>query len=229
MKTALNKSELIHEIMSSGEKIDKFVLEELANKLHEQIPKGSGYSFYDKMDERMLENIHRIFIKKETDGKGRFLEYRFANFIMKHSKVDFARLKIRYPLPEIGEIDVIGFDSQKKPKPLLVAECKDRPMKYEDVDKWISNIKRIYSRYDGSLIQAYLVGSNGYTEGTIKRIEDLEEVDSKKGILKIRGGASRIKEFIISDKALGESGRVFFEIYDVRQNKFVRILPRYNR
>lgn len=225
MKNALDKPTLIHEIMN-GEKINKQVLEELANSLHEQIPTGSSYSLYNKMDERMLESIHRIFVKKETDGKGRFLEFRFANFLMKHSKVIFPRLRIRYKLEGIGEIDIIGFDSEKKPKPLLLAECKDRKMKFEDVDKWIENIRRVFSKYNGSLMEAYLVGSSGYTQETIKRIESSPEIDSKKGFLKMGGVSSRIKEFIISDKALEESGRVFFGIYDVRQNKFMRILPR---
>lgn len=219
----LNKPQLISEIINSREKIDKSVLEEIANYLHEPISTGSGYNLYNKMNERMLENIHRIFIKKETDGKGRYLEYQFANFIKRHTRLDVARLKIRSKLPKIGEIDVLGCDSHDQP--LVIAECKDRPVKKEDVDKWISNIKRVYSEYNGSLQEAYFVGSNGYTEDTVKRVEDLKEIDPKKGILKM-GGVSLIKDFLSTGKELGESGKVFIEIYDVRQNQFVKILPR---
>ena len=93
---------------------------------------------------------------------------------------------------------------------------------------WISGFqtfKRVYSEYEGSLQEAYFVGSNGYTEGTVKRIEDLKEINPKKGILKM-GSLSLIKDFLNTGKGISESGKVFIEIYDVRQNQFVKILPR---
>jgi hypothetical protein len=134
-RVELSKAQLIHEIINNREKIDKSILEEIAHYLHEPVPTGSGYNLYNRMNERMLENVHRIFVQKETDGKGRFLEYQFGNFMMRHLKLDVGKLKIRYDLPKIGEIDVLGFDSHDRP--LVLAECKDRPVKNEDIDKWL--------------------------------------------------------------------------------------------
>ena len=92
-KVEISKPQLINEVISSKAKVDKAVIEELATYLHEPMPKGSGYNLYNNMNEKMLEMVHRIFIKNESDGKGRFLEFQFANFLMKHTKADVARLK----------------------------------------------------------------------------------------------------------------------------------------
>ena len=186
------------------------------------MPNGSGYNLYNNMSEKMLETVHRIFIKSETDGKGRNLEYQFANFLMKYTNADIARIKIRAELPKVGEIDILGYDSEDQP--ILIAECKDRPVKYEDVDKWIMNTKRVHNQYEGTLQESYFVGSNGYTQGTVKHIEDLGEVDPRKGILKM-GGMAIIKDFLGTNKGLGNSGKVYIEMYDVRNNQFLKILP----
>lgn len=219
----LGKADLILKLTENKEKIDKSVLEAMANYMHESIPNGSGYSLYKKMSEKFLERLYRVFVEKETDGKGRYLEYRFANFIKNKSTCDIARLKIRYDLPKVGEIDVLGFDSDDKP--VFIAECKDRPVKYEDIDKWISNVKRAYSEYGGSLTEAYFVGSAGYTDGTIKRLEDSNEINPKKGYVSL-GGKAFIKDFLLNDRSTSDSGKVFIKVYDVRGNQFLKILPR---
>lgn len=220
-KIELNKPELLHEIITNKVKIDKSVLEELATYLHEPMPNGSGYNLYNNMNEKMLEAVHKIFIKNETDGKGRYLEYQFANFLMKHTKADLVRIKIRAELPKVGEIDILGYDSDDQP--ILIAECKDRPVKYEDVDKWIMNTKRIHSQFEGTLQESYFVGSSGYTQGTVKHVEDLGEVDPRKGILNM-GGMALIKDLFNTNKGRN-SGKVFIEMYDVRNSQFLKILP----
>jgi hypothetical protein len=68
------------------------------------------------------------------------------------------------------------------------------------------------------------VGSKGYTQGVVNRVEDLKEIDAHKGILKM-GGIAAVKDFLFTDKGSAESGKIFIELYDVRQNKFFRILP----
>lgn len=226
VKIELNKAELILKLTESKEKINKSVLEEIANYIHEPIPTGSGYSLYKKMSEKMLDRLYHVFIEKETDRQGRYLEYRFANFIQKLSRQNIARLKIRYDLPKVGEIDVLGFDSDDKP--VLIAECKDRPVKYEDVDKWISNVKRTHSEYDGSLMEAYFVGSQGYTDGTIKRLEDSSEINAKKGFIGL-GGTALVKDFMLGGRDIRDSGKVFFKVYDYRGNQFVKVFPRGSR
>lgn len=182
--------------------------------------------FYNRIAEKLLERLYRVFIEKETDGEGRYLEYRFANYILRHSKEYISRLKIRSRLAKIGEIDVLGFDENDRPS--LIAEVKDRPVRYEDIDKWVSNVKRAYSEYGGSVMEAYFVGSAGYTEGTIKRLEDSNEIDAKKGYIKL-GATAIAKDFCSWNKDIRELGKVFFKIFDVRGNQFVKVLPRTSR
>lgn len=137
----LNKAELILEIRNSGEKIDKLVLNALANDLGEPLLKGNSPN-YDNMNDSMLENIYRIFANKESDGYGKYLEYRFANFVIRKTKLDINNVKIRCEdFRDTGEIDFVGFN--EKNQPLLMAECKDRKVKHEDIEKWISNVRKI--------------------------------------------------------------------------------------
>ena len=137
------------------------------------------------MTDNLLENIDSIFIKKESDGKGLFLEYRTANFIMRNSKLKIARIATRHTFPEIGEIDVVGFNSEDKP--IVVAECKDRHAKKEDVAKWIQNSRQILTN-DGSLEKSYFVTSDRLTNENFEYIEKSKEIDAKSGQLKTISG-----------------------------------------
>lgn len=216
--------------MRNEQKISKLILQEIAKDLNEKLPKGSGFNFYDKMSDVLLENIHRIFITKENDGKGKYLEYRFANFIAGMTGTEISRLETRVILSNaVGEIDVLGFDSNNKPT--LIAECKDRPVKHEDVAKWILNTKRVYSDYGGSLAESYFVGSRGYTEGIVSRVETLKEVDVTKGCMKMeiataKDLVSHSWKWLNNSKGFGETRSVGIQMYEVRQDQFVKIFPK---
>jgi hypothetical protein len=168
----ITKPQLVTEIMNynNQEKIHKLVLQQIGNTLHQPIPKGTGFNLYHNMSDPMLQTVHSIFVKRESDKEGRNLEVQFANFLMNQTDLDIKRLEIRYKLSDtIGEIDIVGFDD--KNKPVLMAESKDRQVKWEDMDKWIGNIRRIYTDLGGSLKEAYFIGSNGYSKEIIKRLE----------------------------------------------------------
>ena len=211
--------------LTHGEKIDSSVLNELANKLKEPTPNGRGSDFYDKMTDNLLEKINRIFIKKESDGKGVFLEFRTANFIMRNSKLKITRIATRHKFPEIGEIDVVGFDAEDKP--IVIAECKDRHAKKEDVAKWIQNSRQIFLANDCSLEKSYFVTSDKLTDENFEYIEKSKEIDAKSGQLKtISGKLERFGQYLKDNKSFGESGKVFLSVYEVRQNQFTQIFPR---
>lgn len=145
----------------NNEKVHKNVLEDIANRFSEPEPKGKGDSIYSNMSNRMLEILDLIFIKQETERKGEpkglFLEYRTANFIKQNSKLKIKQTKVRKPLSN-NEIDVVCFD--KEGNPVAIAECKDRSVKKEDLDKWITNSKNIFRDYKGSLMESYFIHLN---------------------------------------------------------------------
>lgn len=177
-----------------------------------------------KMTDSLLEFLHRVFVKKESDGHGVFIEFRTANFIKRNSKLKIDRIKTRYGLPQIGEIDVLGFNS--KDNPIVMAECKDKKAKKEDLDKWIKNIKLIYSDYNCSLEEAYFITTEKMTDANYERIEKSDDVDAKKGQLKAITGVSKVIQYFNDKKSLGESGRVRISMYEVRKNCYVKIFPR---
>lgn len=176
----------------------------------------------------MLELLDRIFIKKEAERKGEpkglFLEFRTANFIKRNSKLKIQQIKVRHRLSD-NEIDVVGFNGEGKP--IVIAECKDRVAKKEDLDKWIANSRIIFQDYKGTLEESYFVTSKKLSVENFERIEKSTDVEPKKGQLKmISGKLERIGQFFNDERAFNESGKVHLSIYEVRQNQFTKIFPR---
>lgn len=176
----VNREELIFEIRNTGEPIDRLVLNELANNLKEPSIRENSPD-YKKMTQNMLEHIYRIFVKKESDTEGKFLEYRFANFVRKHDKFKVKRIETRCKdYPSISrDLDIIFFDENGNPT--AMAECKDTKMKNSDLDKWLSNLKSLYALNKNSFRKAYFVSSKPITKEAINRFKNMQEVDSKKG------------------------------------------------
>jgi Holliday junction resolvase-like predicted endonuclease len=223
-RATIDKRGLVYEVLGQEkrEKISKEVLEEIAHYLHEPVPSGRGFELYDGMSDKMLQTVHAIFVAKESGMRGRSLEFRFANWLQRKLPEGVARLKVRHEVSRVGEIDVIGLDS--KDRPLVMAECKDRPVKFEDLDKWLSNVKRLYSEGQMLLEAAYFVSSAGYTQGTIDRIKDLPEVDGRSGVLKMGLGAT-LRSFF-GDSEASKAGKVRLTLLDLRDDRFVQMFPR---
>lgn len=216
-----NKNELIQEI--ANEKINVLILEELARNLKRPFLKGKGVGLYKKMDEVMLDFINRIFVKKESDGRGLFLEYRTANFIKQKSKVKIDRIEIRHEFSG-DEIDVTGFNS--KGKPVVIAECKDKHARKEDIAKWIKNSKQLFQDYKGSLEESYFVTSDKLTGQNYSYVEDFPDINSEEGVLTVHGLFRGIIRNLGDDKPLTKSRGVSMSIYEVRQNQFTKVFPR---
>jgi hypothetical protein len=222
-----NKRTIIKQL--GNEKIHPLVLKDIAHRLSEPTPKGKGTDIYDTMSNRMLEYLDRVFIKKDIERqgevKGLFLEFKTANFIKQTSKLKISEIKVRKPLSN-NEIDVVGFDTEGNP--VAIAECKDRAVKKEDLDKWLANSKKVFQNYKGSLIDAYFVTSKRLTDGCLERIMGSPDVDADKGQLKmVNGILERGYQYLFNDdRGINESGRVKLSVYEVRQNEFNKVFPK---
>ena len=218
-----DKLSLIREL--SGQKIDLQILKAVANRMGEHIPNGKGFELYDQMSEKMLEYLNRIFVEQELDSEGRFIEFRTADFIKQKYRTQIKRVEIRPRFDKIGEIDVVGFDSEDKP--LVMAECKGkRPIK-DEMAKWLENTRRVFHENDKTLIESYFVTSNKLTPENLKYIEDCEDVDAKKGqLMTVRGIIERGIRYLKDDKSPSESGKVYLSIYEVRKGEYTKIFPR---
>ena len=205
-KITMNRHEAIVNLQK--ERISKKVLEEIANFLHEPLPSGSGVKLYDDMNDKMLNVVREIFFDKTEDKTGRYFEFRCANWLDYNEK-GLSRLEVRHKFPKIGEIDIVGFDYEDEPA--LMAECKDRTVSFEDVDKWIANMEKLVQEYP-NLSKAYFFSSKGYSQGVVDRVKNNSNVDPYSGEYTIKKG-------IIS------KSYVILKVYDNRGDKFLRQFP----
>ena len=174
-KITMNRHEAIVNLQK--ERISKKVLEEIANFLHEPLPSGSGVKLYDDMNDKMLNVVREIFFDKTEDKTGRYFEFRCANWLDYNEK-GLSRLEVRHKFPKIGEIDIVGFDYEDELA--LMAECKDRTVSFEDVDKWIANMEKLVQEYP-NLSKAYFFSSKGYSQGVVDRVKNNSNVDPYSG------------------------------------------------
>ena len=202
----MNRHEAIVNLQK--ERISKKVLEEIANFLHEPLPSGSGVKLYDNMNEKMLNVVREIFFDNKEDKTGRYFEFRCANWLDYNEK-GLSRLEVRHKFPKIGEIDIVGFDQQDEP--ILMAECKDRTVSFEDVDKWIANMEKLVQEYP-NLSKAYFFSSKGYSQGVVDRVRNNANVNQSTGDYTLKRG--------ILSKAY-----VKLKIYDNRGDKFLKQFP----
>lgn len=185
----VNREKLIHELLSQKVRLHPSLLKEFGEKFR-FFPevKGNLFKIYSSFNLPALKTAYACFIKNEVDSRGRFLEYRFAQWLIKYNK-EIEELDIDKKIPEIGEIDVVGYDKRKKI--VAIAECKAREMKAkaEDLDKWITNVKLIIEKQkkkegERYLSKAFFVNLSGYTEEALSRFVKRPDVTSS-GKLKI--------------------------------------------
>ena len=178
----MSKEKIIMKLVD--EKIPRKILEIIGER-YRFAPYGrSRLDIYRNLDEDALEVLYRIFVKKEYDRTGRFLEYRTANWIIKRHRL--SEIKIRDKI--IGksgilkEADVAGYDENGDL--IVVAECKSRggPTTWSDISKWIETVSDFLERHN-SLRYAYFVSKERYIPTAIK--EFIHNV--KDGILKPKG------------------------------------------
>lgn len=222
-KVQFDKLQIIREL--NKQKIDLRILEAIANLISEPIPKGKGMELYDKMTDNMLQYLNRIFVDGEFDGIGKFLEFRTANFIKQDFGSEVKRVETRHRFDKIGEIDVVGFDSNDKP--LVMAECKGQKPIKDEMAKWLENTRRVFLENPNSLIASYFVTSKRLTPENFEYVEATKDIDAKKGQLTlIKGKLERLGQLFNDDRSSAESGKVYLSIYEVRQGQFTKIFPR---
>jgi hypothetical protein len=163
-------------------KIPVPILEYVAQKTRSPIEvKGSFRKIYESMNDEALELLYRVFVKREVDRAGRFLELRLADFIMKKhkdiSKVDF-RKKLVGASKAIHEIDVVGYNEKEDVK--VIGECKTRASTKDHITKWFKEVEDLLrGDYGETLGYAYFMSLGGYTEDAIKMIKDAIDKDGK--------------------------------------------------
>lgn len=192
-------------------RINKMVIEEIANRTRENIPNGSGFSFWDKMSDNMLQTLHEVFIDKKDDKRGRFFEFRCAEWLARKDKsISKLGIDVKNSQTNNIEMDIIGYRADGSIR--FMAECKDRSVKYPDITAWL---KRAESLYEEGLKTTYFFSSAGYTQGTIDRVETMPNVFKEDGAYVIDSGGIFKKEKTIE-----------IAIYDVRNGKFREEFPK---
>ena len=188
IKADLVRNDIINALVVNNVKLHPSIIEELGTKFRfHQRTKGHLFDIYNAFTDAALKAVYSCFVKNEYDRGGRFLEYRFAQWLVGKErqihKIDFDK-KMSF-----GEIDVLGYDEDKKI--ICMAECKARKDKAskEHIDPWLNNVKTIYEKYGESLKTAYFVNVAGFTDGIKKRM--LESV-SESGGLSVGGLSARI-------------------------------------
>ena len=192
-------------------RINKMVVEQIANKIREDIPSGSGIGYWDKMSDRMLKTLHEAFIDKKEDKTGRYFEFRCAEYLASKDK-NISRIGIDVKNSETGnmEMDILGYRADGSIRSM--AECKDKKsVEYKDITAWLSRAEKLY---DKGLSFAYFFSSAGYTQGTIDRVKTMPNVLPEDGIYILNGGGIFKKPETIT-----------LRIFDARNDKFIQVFP----
>jgi hypothetical protein len=132
---------------------------------------------YEAFNDYGLNMVHQCFVKKEMNLGGRFLQYRFAQWLAERhkqmKKIDFGR-----EISTVGEIDLVGRD--KNDDIIVVAECKCRKEKAKkaDFDEWIENVKLIKQAIGDKLRVAYFVDISGYTQEALDSLYERKDITS---------------------------------------------------
>lgn len=132
---------------------------------------------YKDLDEKVLEDIYFAFAKKSHDKSGRFLEYRFADWIWrkdeiaKFDTIDFRRPHVRGE-NNIHEIDRVALDEDDNI--VLITECKARqgPATKEQISKFLNMLKDVKRGREGDYLKGgYFVSFGGYSPEALDMIK----------------------------------------------------------
>ncbi|MCL4341061.1 MAG: hypothetical protein M1431_03060 [Candidatus Thermoplasmatota archaeon] len=193
-------------------RINRMVVEQIANKIRDDIPTGSGINYWDRMSDRMLEILHDVFIVKKEDKTGRYFEFRCAEYLAGKDK-NISRIGIDVKNSDTGniEMDILGYRADESIR--FMAECKDKKsVEYKDITAWL---KRAEALYDKGLKLAYFFSSAGYTQGTIDRVKTMPNV------LQEEDGA-----YVIDSGGMFKKPKyIVLTIFDVRNDKFIKVFP----
>jgi len=212
-----SREKTIYELMARKVVLHPSLIEELGEKFrfHPQI-KGNPFEVYDAFNDEALKTVYECFVDHMLDRRGRFLEYRFAQWLAGRNKA-IKKIDIDKKMP-FGEIDVVGYD--KDGRIICIAECKAGKEKAskEDVDPWLRNVELVFSKTNGSLESAYFVNVAGFTEGTRKRMLESGKIDQK-GFLSLGFGLDLSADWLVRRK------RVNIFLCEERSGQIQQIFP----
>ncbi len=176
----------------------------------------------ESMNDEAIRELYNTFVLNESDSRGRYLEYRTAAWMFKKWK-EAHTVKPDQKVEGIGQLDAVAMDADGKL--LAFAECKSRPVSYEDVEKWLANVRRSYEKFGRAFKKSYLVGSRGYSQGVIERVKTTKDIDRKTGLMKL-GALGKVTDFLEKAQIVSlKAGQVKIEIYDEREGKMVSVFP----
>jgi hypothetical protein len=221
IKATLSRAEIITSLMENKVKLHPSIIEEFGEKFgfHPKT-KGDIFAIYNTFTDEALRTVYDCFIKKKLDRTGRFLEYRFAQWMANRDK-EITRIDIDKQIPNVGEIDVIGYDEYGKI--ISIAECKARRSKAskEDIDPWLRSIELIFNKTKGSLKKAYFVNVAGFTDGIIERMLQDKRIE-KDGFFIVR---KSIVKFTEGDIVFRAKEGVNIYLCEERSGKIEQIFP----
>lgn len=164
------RGELIADLLKKKVKLHSSLIEEFGEifRFHPKT-RGNLFDIYDTFTDEALEVVYDCFVERKLDPRGRFLEYRFAQWLAEKDK-EINKIAIDKNISSIGEIDVVGYD--KYGKIISIAECKARKSKAskEDIDPWLRSVELVFNFTRGSLRKAYFVNVAGFTDGIKERM-----------------------------------------------------------
>lgn len=217
----LSRAEMLVKLLENNVRLHPSLIEELGEKFRFHADtKGPLHNIYSKFPEDALRAVYECFIECKIDERGRYLEYRFAQWLAKTDK-RINKIDIDKKIPNIGEIDVIGYD--KKGRIIVIAECKARKSKAskEDIDPWLRNVELIFNETKGSLTDAYFINIMGFTDEIRKRMLEDKRIDER-GFFKIKRSFVKIVE---GDIVFGALEGVNIHLCEERSGEIKQIFP----
>jgi hypothetical protein len=218
----LSRAEIINNLQKNKLKLDHSIIEEFGRKYRFHPTKSRDlFETYDAFTDEALKAVYDCFINDEYsaryDSKGRFLEYRFGQWLTDKDK-QVERIEIDKKIQGIGEIDVVGYDKEKKM--VCIGECKARKNKAskEQIDPWLRSVELLFRRSENALKRAYFVNVAGFSDGIKTRMLENKNLDSK-GLLKMKWGLDFDSEFLLSKKGVN----IF--LCEERAGKIMQVFP----
>jgi hypothetical protein len=220
-KTTLSRAEIITSLVENKVKLHPSIIEEFGEKFRfHPKTKGDLFTIYNTFTDEALRAVYDCFIEKKLDRSGKFLEYRFAQWMANRDK-EIAKIDIEKTIPNVGQIDVIGYNEEGKI--ISIAECKARKNKAskEEIDPWLRNVELIFNITKGSLKKAYFVNVAGFTDGIVERMLQDERIEEN-GFFIIRKAAVKFAEGAI---VFGAKEGVNIYLCEERSGKIEQIFP----
>jgi len=201
VKVKVSRAEIITGLMENKVKLHPSIIEEFGEnfRFHPKT-RGNPFDIYNTFTDEALKSVYDCFVEHKLDPRGRFLEYRFAQWLAeKDRQID--KIDIDKKIPIIGEIDVIGYDGDGKI--ISIAECKARRGKAskEEIDPWLRSVELIFKETKGSLENAYFVNVAGFTDGIKERVLEDKRIDDK-GFFGMKWGLDLSTDWLVKKKGV---------------------------